>query len=449
MVLWFAGPTQTSVALGTWLQTIVQDARHAKDTVPIIVIGLERAIMGESSAAQIVEDMRKAVGDRVPSPRLIELGTEEAEHCLAVCPFAEPDAIVAILDVERLRFAGIEPSGPIIESVDGSLIRVSEKDSLRLPHVTKLCAEICVSALGAGQKWLIVSRGYGFGGEIPCTLTDKQNLQICQLTEEPHSPTHAKEFREMLALLPSTGADVALRWVAERLPAGKLAAIAQANVLSLTEQPVQAYSAIKVVAHEILREGRPEEIIQLAQMALSAGLAKDALKWVRHLPKVGTLEFENLRATRLLCYKLGADDLRQDCVAEFRRRFPSHPLTQLDHFNELLNVENYAAAAKQADETGHPFRREVALFLANPTEPPNNLLKAAALAGEMADAYWTVAKSAKKRKDYSVCRKYLRLLTDDERNSGDAVAMRAEILGAQIPDIDQGTLQDELLALLS
>ncbi len=101
-------------------------------------------------------------------------------------PFQEANAIVVILDAERLRFVDMEATGPRIETVEGSVIRISGKDDISLPHVARLCAEICRRAPAANQKWLIVSRGYGFGAETPACLAGLENLAISEVQNEGH-----------------------------------------------------------------------------------------------------------------------------------------------------------------------------------------------------------------------------------------------------------------------
>lgn len=449
VVLAFAGPTPAKYLLGTWLQSVAQDARSAAADTPIYVIGLDEATMGENSVARFLEELTAAVGGRFPAPKLISLGTEEAEACLAICPFGDPDAIVAILDTERLRFVDLEPGGPKIESVEGSVIRISEKDDLSLRHVARLCAQICERAPASRQKWLIVSRGFGFGNNIPPNLAALPNLDINELQDEGHDSTLTEEFRAILATVQADGPKNALDWIAKRLPSGKIATIARANVLSLCGQPIQAYRAIAETSSEILSDQLPEEIIQLAQMAVSAGSPEDGHKWIRYLPPPRTLGLENLRALRLLAKNLRATQLWQDCVGEFRRRFPNDPLTCLDRYNELLDAKEYEAAVKQADETGHPYRRELARFLADPSAALETFLKAAEIADEMSEAHWIIAKCARDREEFALARDHLRSLSGDERRGGAAAAMRAEILRAQIPGIDEAILQEEIRSLLA
>lgn len=446
VVLVFTGQTPPRFVLRTWLETVATRARSESGDMQIVVMGLHSSITGRNSVKEVVSKI-KDPAEEIIDARLIELGTEQADDCLAACPFGNPNAVIAILDVERLRFPGLESNGPMVTSADGTTIRLSERDDLSLPHIEKLCIEICQRAPVAGQKWLILSRGYGFDSDYPSAFDAFGNLTYYQLEDDEKASSLSVEFRQLLGNIKAVGLDAAFGWIAAKLPTGKIATIARANIFSISNQPLQAYHTIREVAAQILQDGVAEEIIQLAQMASAAGAKSDAEKTLSGLPNPATMQWENLRAAHLLAKKLDHGPLRQSCIAELKRRFPNEPLTLFESFNALLDQRDYLNAAVFAEKTGHPFRREVALFYANPSASPEALLHAANESGYLSEAYWIIAKLAKQRKQYAVCREYALRLVDDDEYKGTAAALRVRALAEQIPNIDSDILRDELLSL--
>lgn len=415
--------------------------------MPVIVVGFVRPGAGEQTAAEVLKEIQATVGERMPAFRLIEFAHEDADRALAQLPLDIPDAVIALVDAERWLFAGVKSTGPQVQMPDGSTIHVSDKDGVSLPHVERLCAKICEAAPTTRQRWLLVSRGFGFGRDVPATLSGLGNLDIMQLSDDRNSPDLTEEFRTMLAKVPAEGTESAFQWVTAKLPAGKIAEIAKANVLALADQPIEAYRVIAAVAEAILADKRPEEILQLAQMAVAAGQLPEGRKWLGHLPDAAALDFEHLRATCLIASQVDAPELEQACRENLKQRFPRDPTVLLRAFNELLNQGKFGDAAKQAEETGHPFRREVARFLGGEATL-ENVLTVATEAGELPEAYWVLAKEAKRRKDYPVCRRYAFLLADDAQRKGEAMSLFARALGSEMPGVDENDFREEIDRLL-
>lgn len=447
--LCFAGSSPAKYLLGTWLQTVAKESRAKDPGLAVIVVGIDRAVLGKHSVSAALEELRGRVPALdFPEPDIIELQTEEAEACLRSLPFVRGGATVALMDAERLRFSDLERQGPEIVTVDNTVLRLSERDDLALPHIERLCAEICRAAGAAEQKFLIVCRGYGFGRDVPEALKQIPNLDICQVTGEREDDGLAAEFRRILINLHEIGLEVALDWVGQNLPAGKVASLAKANLLLAAKLPWQAYEAMQNAVDEILADGMPEELLQCAQTAAAAGDRPAATQWLGRLPAPVSFQFECLRSACVLASKLHVPALAESCRCELSRRFPSHPFTLHDRYGELIDKGDFPGAAETAERMGDAFRKEAALYLGSGDGTDEDLLGAAKAVGELPNAYWIIARAARRRGDLPKCREYARKLTSNSEYGGRAAAMRAQALSEQWPDINKDDFAEEFEMLV-
>jgi hypothetical protein len=447
VTLLFTGTMSPKNVLAGWLRLIAFPA-HRRSLNPIVVVGLHPDIAGPRNLRSILAEIRTNEHEPWIDPHLLEASTEDAESLLGELPFAEQEAVIALGDMERFRFGELRNGGTFVETVDGTSAQHSEKDDLNLPHIAQLCRMICAEAVKSGQKWLLLARGFGFGDNVPSDLSALKNLSVSQISPDETGSDPSIEFRAQLRAVPASGPSAALRWVDEKLPPGKIATIARANILSVAGQPVQAFREAQMARDKVLQDGLNYEILQLAQFAAAAGERAEAVKYLAALPSLSAAQFETLRSAWILADKLGVAAVVLACRSELRRRFPKHRFTQTELYYERLEAGDYPAAIAIATALSDGYRLALATFFQTEKFDPEPLLAAARPVGEESVALWHVARTAESRRLFPEARAYAARLANDSDYGGKAIALRIRILVAQMPGFGVEAYSQELSELV-
>lgn len=446
VVLVFTGTLSPRDVLAEWLRLIAFPARD-KSAAALIVAGLRPDIAGPHNIRAYLANIQEKLSASWSEPTVVELPTEDMSTALGSLPFAVEKAVVCLVDIERLRSEFAEPEGEAIETVDGTRVRSWEKDELNLKHITHATGVVCTEALKSGQRWLLLARGFGFGGDVPEALGHAPNLSVIEMSSTPGTDPSI-EFRRILRDVAKSGPDAALRWVSEKFHGPKLPAIARANILAAAGQPERAFQEIKPVADLVVRDGLAYEVLQLVQFSAAAGARSDAVRWLCALPSLATSPFELVRSAWLLASNLDVAAVVDACRTQLRRRFPNHTFTKVELYYERLEADDFNTAVAIATDLGDPFRIELARFFQSADFSPGALIAASLNTGEESVAIWHVARVAEHRKLFTDARDFAARLAGDKTYGGKAIALRVRILIQQAPALETDAFAAELADII-
>lgn len=450
VTLLFTGNEEPRFFMNTWLRSIAAKATQEDRTTPVVVIGLAASAIGEEN----IETSLEAFEDKLQYtlPELISLTSEEGDALLANYPSEKKGAIVAVSDLERFRTNRIDSRKRLtFETVDGTRFQQSELGELCLPHVTELCFKICQMANNQKQRCLLLCRGYGYANDIPSELKELSGLDIIQVSQSDEKLRLVRELRNFLDCIPQEGIGRAWSWVENNFSTGLNQQIAFSNLLSADGRHAEAYKVVEEFKETIIKEGTNEMVLMLAQTAAAAGDRTEAISilTLESFPPVSRLNFEGLRAACILSDELNLDDPRSRYREALWTRFPNNAYSLSEQFRDRVDANDYDSCRGLADKMKCPYRSALANFLETPTFPPEVLLRTAEATGDLPQALWIAATTAKQAGRLKESRSLAKQLRNDGLWGGRALELRAQILIVDGKNWKDEEFQKELIEVVA
>jgi hypothetical protein len=261
---------------------------------------------------------------------------------------------VAISCADLIRYPEFESSdGVMVTTHTGLRVGIEFDEKLTFSHLYRFVGDTL--KISAERKLSIVIFAGIFGPStqpFPKELLAAENLAIYR----DQRPTNGKSLLDhVLAaeqIRKKEGIDAARRYVEQVIPDVADRTITTAGLLSAEGLFSGAWQELIPQLAVIRQRAESITLLNLAQSAIAAGAAKEALDFLKESWEAGLEKFESLNSAALVAKQLSSDKIWGEIIDAMVAVFPEHPLTLARHYEWLYQKGSFTEAAIVAKKAG-------------------------------------------------------------------------------------------------
>jgi hypothetical protein len=352
-------------------------------------------------------------------------------------------ATVAISCAERVRFRDLEVvQDNVVTTHTGLHLNFALEEELMLPHLWKLLENLL--RLSAERKIAVVALVETFGptlSPIPQQILASRQFAFMQVRRSESDASTFTHFTAAEEMRKTAGIEAARAYLEKNIPALDERALAVAGLLGRSSLFSAAWQVLVPHVQSICEHATGRILLNLAQAAAAAGVAKEAISFVEASWAAGLDVVEDLNSAAILARELNAVSVRGPILEAMKLYYPEHRWTLARNYEWLLENGSLTEAAVLARKVGNEFDALCCELRSSEKPEWNSFLERGTIVGRRDEALLFATWLALERGELQRAREFIALVSKSTEAPGARVRLLIQILTKELATTEENELQ--------